>query len=119
MICLDIAFGSLGCPGSKVRLYLEDNKACLCLCLQLLACVWRCLHQQSELCASADGEIHVALKAGKPYSMWNIVSLAHHATQGRLTLKTKRLFEADCFPGECSWQSFMAMLANCNHIEQK
>ena len=36
----------------------------------------------------SDGEVHVTLKEGKPYSMWNIVSLAHHATKGVLVLKT-------------------------------
>lgn len=46
-----------------------------------------------------DGEVHVTLKAGKPYSLWNIVSLAHHSTAGALSLKTTRLFQAANFPG--------------------
>ena len=46
-----------------------------------------------------DGEIHVTLKDGKPYSLWNIVSLAHHATQGVLTLKTTCAFNAADYPG--------------------
>ncbi|DBA85430.1 TPA: hypothetical protein ACH3X2_006106 [Trebouxia sp. C0005] len=48
----------------------------------------------------ADGEIHVTLKDGKPYSLWNIVSLAHHATQGVLILKTTCPFHADQYPGK-------------------
>lgn len=46
-----------------------------------------------------DGEVHVTLKEGKPYSLWNLVSLAHHATQGVLTLKTTRAFDPEQFPG--------------------
>ena len=48
----------------------------------------------------ADGEVHVTLKEGKPYSLWNLVSLAHHATQGVLTQKTTRAFDPKQFPGQ-------------------
>ncbi len=41
----------------------------------------------------------MTLKDGKPYSLWNIVSLAHHATQGVLILKTTCPFHADQYPG--------------------
>lgn len=51
--------------------------------------------------AVPDGEIHVTLKDGKPYSLWNIVSLAHHATQGMLTLKTTCVFHPSDYSGGC------------------
>ncbi|KAL3163353.1 hypothetical protein ABBQ32_009742 [Trebouxia sp. C0010 RCD-2024] len=46
-----------------------------------------------------DGEIHVTLKDGRPYSLWNVVSLAHHATQGMLILKTTCAFHPADYPG--------------------
>lgn len=57
-------------------------------------------HTASKGLWCADGEIHVTLKDGKPYSLWNIVSLAHHATQGVLVLKTTRLFHPGNYPGD-------------------
>ena len=45
------------------------------------------------------GEIHVAVKLGKPYDLWNVRSVAHHATDGRLKLKTEFCFDAAWFPG--------------------
>ena len=59
---------------------------------------WRVAEKPQWWCA--DGEIHVTLKDGKPYSLWNIVSLAHHATQGVLILKTTCPFHADQYPGK-------------------
>lgn len=47
-----------------------------------------------------DGEIHVAIKEGKPYDLWNVVGTAHHATGGRIILKASTTFDPAAFPGE-------------------
>ena len=71
----------------------------------------------------ADGEIHVTLKHGKPYSLWNIVSLAHHATQGVLILKTTCPFHADQYPGqiiaqhECKHGTAIVVLKQTMHTD--
>jgi len=45
------------------------------------------------------GHIHVALKTGKPYSLWNIVGIAHHVSQGTLLQRTLLKFNHEEFPG--------------------
>ena len=49
----------------------------------------------------------VTLKDGEPYSLWQPVSLAHRATQGRLQLRRQAKFLPSQFPGKGSasfWQ---------------
>mmetsp|Transcript_16383 Transcript_16383/g.45646 ORF Transcript_16383/g.45646 Transcript_16383/m.45646 type:complete len:320 (-) Transcript_16383:220-1179(-) len=46
-----------------------------------------------------DGEVHVTVKTGKPYDQWQVCSLAHRATAGRLQLKSSCTFLASDFPG--------------------
>jgi 25S rRNA (uracil2634-N3)-methyltransferase len=41
----------------------------------------------------------VALKEGLPYSLWNVVGIAHQATGGIVSLKTSAKFEPGHFPG--------------------
>ena len=56
------------------------------------------LASAAELLAPG-GEVHLALKTGAPYDAWNPVGCAHHASGGRLQLKTTAVFEPDTFPG--------------------
>jgi len=44
------------------------------------------------------GEVHVAVKVGKPYSMWNILGLAHRASSGQLEQVTEYCFDPAWFP---------------------
>ncbi|KAK9815548.1 hypothetical protein WJX72_005601 [[Myrmecia] bisecta] len=46
-----------------------------------------------------DGEIHVTLKQGKPYDLWNVVGVAHQATGGLLRLKASFKFDPSHWPG--------------------
>ncbi|KAK3233381.1 hypothetical protein CYMTET_56318 [Cymbomonas tetramitiformis] len=46
-----------------------------------------------------EGEIHVTLKSGKPYDMWNIVGSAHRASAKKLVHSTIVSFKPESFPG--------------------
>lgn len=46
-----------------------------------------------------EGEIHVTLKSGKPYDMWNIVGSAHRASAKTLIHSTIVSFKPESFPG--------------------
>ena len=44
------------------------------------------------------GEVHVAVKVGKPYSLWNVLGLAHRASSGQLEQVTEYCFDPAWFP---------------------
>ena len=73
-----------------------------------------------EGCCAAlrpGGEMHVAVKVGKPYSMWNILGLAHRASSGQLEQVTEYCFDPAWFPEyahrrTAGFQEGLSMAAN-------
>ncbi len=62
---------------------------------ELLLMFFRCALE----CLAPNGEVLVTLKAGLPYSLWNVAKLASIGTGNGLRLHTAVPFEAAAFPG--------------------